>query len=88
MTFETATAAAAKMIVTNAVIFFICLHVTFSCKHGSGKSKALSELYKSVRPRENYTNCCKQVAEKIAKDDKCHAPGPGVAVRGGPFYYV
>ena len=56
------------MIVTNAVIFLICLHVTFPCKHGSGKSKALSELYKNVRPRQNYTNCCKQVAEKIAKD--------------------
>ena len=56
------------MIVTNAVIFLICLHVTSPCKYGSGKSKALSELYKSVRPRENYTNCCKQVAEKIAKD--------------------
>ena len=27
-------------------------------------------------------------AEKVEKDDKCHAPGPGVAVWGGPFYYV
>ena len=56
------------MITIDAVSLFICLHVTFSCKHEGGKSKALEELYKSVQPRQNYTNCCKEVAERIAKD--------------------
>ena len=56
------------MIASSAAIFIICLHVSSSCKPGGGKSKALEELYKSVQPRENYTNCCKRVTEKIAKD--------------------
>ena len=58
-----------------------------SSKGAKGGQRA-SQKSKNVGKMICQTSLLNFDVEKIEKGDRCRAPGPGVAVCGGPFYYV